>query len=67
MIPILKTGQILLSAFNLPAHNMLDTIGKLSGKILLTTIESEVGEQFWLPRHSTVLQLAISLRETQEL
>jgi len=46
---------------------MPDTIGKLFGKILLSGFQGEVSEQFWLPQNSTALQLAFSLRETQEL
>jgi hypothetical protein len=63
----LKTGQITLATFDLPAHNMPDTNGKRFGKILLTGIHSEVSEQFWLPQNSTAFQLTVSLRETQEL
>jgi hypothetical protein len=55
VILALKTGQVPLATFDLPAHNMPDTTGKLYGKILLIGIQSEVSEQFWVPQGSTAL------------
>jgi hypothetical protein len=51
-------------AFDLKAHNTSDTVSNLSGEILLLRTQSNSSQQFWPPRHSMALQLAVSLRET---
>jgi hypothetical protein len=66
VLPILKPGKDPTQPSSYRPISLLDTVGKLSEKILLTRVLREVNErgllrdeQFgFLPKHSTTLQLA---------
>jgi hypothetical protein len=65
-VPILKPGKNPKLPSSYRPISLLDTVGKLFGKILLTRVLREVNERGLLrdeqfgfrPRHNTTLQLA---------